>query len=332
MELIHIKKIEDLIIASTILTPPERADWMALLELMDDPQLLELEQILSSAQTPKVSVVRPVSVVPPVASQIPKLTHIVNLPSNVGIAQTAQKPLPKPVQPVVPQSIQSRPVAAPQSKQLSAFALKLRQMFKEPELPPAKPELDLPPGEEKLSLIPKSPAVVNTKSTPKKQPEASFEPILKLKPQSRPAEFSLAVPKPPAPQPVFEAVPHIIQPEFIKAAPPVDRPLIIPSGPPAEIPKNLEDLPKLTVSAMRSIGIPDILKSMKNLAGQHGYYEVVFNLEKSLLYQSYLKTGAAILKNEGNFGKFGTSGENEDYLTRVQFEEFADALREIQGG
>ena len=49
-----LEKIRALVKTSTILSPEERAEWLALLEVMDDKQLGELEKILTAPKNPQM--------------------------------------------------------------------------------------------------------------------------------------------------------------------------------------------------------------------------------------------------------------------------------------
>ena len=121
-----IQKIENLIIQSKILSPGERAEWLALLDLMNDKQLGELEAILLGAResqvtsdksqyasrqfsakpltqtlgtTPaslkeKIIAATPPPQQPNLPQQpkgLPKLSHIMNLPKWEGLQDRADK-------------------------------------------------------------------------------------------------------------------------------------------------------------------------------------------------------------------------------------------------
>jgi hypothetical protein len=109
------KQIQRLIKNSKVLSEQEKIEWQALLELMNDKQVVELEEIL----TPKS--VEPKPVASTDGGQSSSLSHISNLPSQLSIHKTspetlpttpssapAPKPLPRPVAPIV-----SRPDTSP---------------------------------------------------------------------------------------------------------------------------------------------------------------------------------------------------------------------------
>src|SRR3989344_2336566 len=70
----EIDKIKQLVKSSPLLSPAEREEWLVLSGLMNDKQLWELREILSSNTQPQIQNIRPAF------SEIPPLTHIMNLP------------------------------------------------------------------------------------------------------------------------------------------------------------------------------------------------------------------------------------------------------------
>ncbi len=101
--------------ASTLLSDHEKSDWLNLLELMNDKQLGELEEILAaespaiSEQTANIQHSKPASSASPAAAQtpapnqqLPPLTHIANIPTDVTIAP------PPPLKPLT-----ARPTPSP---------------------------------------------------------------------------------------------------------------------------------------------------------------------------------------------------------------------------
>lgn len=165
MQAVQQEKIEKLINASAILSAEEKAEWLDMLVLMNDKQASELEIILkngSQAQVPPVqplpspkpqpaplpqprtqyvppkpAVPAPASPAPqprPAVQQTPRLSHISNLPSNMGRPAPAAAVPRRP--PPVPLSLPTPPVPAQASVKTEPPAA---------ILPPAAPKPVIPP-------------------------------------------------------------------------------------------------------------------------------------------------------------------------------------------
>ncbi len=103
---------------STLLSDHEKADWLNLLELMNDKQLGELEEILTA---PKPAAAQPQTATPP-------MSHIANMPDGLVSDHPIIKPSPslinisKPV-PVIPKPVPApvtpKPAAAPTTPPVS---------------------------------------------------------------------------------------------------------------------------------------------------------------------------------------------------------------------
>ncbi len=174
MNIGQIEKIKGLIKVSRILNESERAEWLSLLELMNDKQLGELEKILNSGEHSASSIEHivdsdkakiPNSQFPipnqkpagqsasfqPVRPHLPNLSHIMNLPKNMNGQASSLKLSQKTMGlPAVNPSVKDlSPAVAISSKTVKAkqnFADKLKAIFAEKELPSGKPknELSLP--------------------------------------------------------------------------------------------------------------------------------------------------------------------------------------------
>lgn len=174
------QKIKTQVQVSTFLTQPEKAEWLELMELMNDRQLLELEKILNQAE---VSVKQPVllpsqpkptGVMPPAMQQRALQRTAPIAPEAAPISMLSQaglkKPAPVPPVPVVPKQppfshILNLPKAQPHGesrqtppvkkidpaakpapipvKKPNPFFSKLKNMFEEKELPSGE-HLELP--------------------------------------------------------------------------------------------------------------------------------------------------------------------------------------------
>ena len=74
-----------------------------------------------------------------------------------------------------------------------------------------------------------------------------------------------------------------------------------------------------------------VTSQLKKLVSQYGYHVVAFNLEKSDLYKTYIRTGIELLKENVSFDEL-VKNNGSTYMTRSQFENFTDMLRQIQAG
>ncbi len=165
------EKIQNLVKSSKVLTPMEREEWLALLDLMNDKQLFELQKILGSTVKPMASTVtlklpkvflddKPIS-----SFQAPKLSHILNVPSLGGSAKQER------VMAKIKKTgaVQAKQGAVPGKK---TFLNKLKSVFSKKELKEGHPEfeLELPA---KVPSPPKKLAVVKQKQ--EEQPSFSKE-------------------------------------------------------------------------------------------------------------------------------------------------------------
>ena len=100
-----IEKLRSEVQASRLLDDHEKADWLNLLELMNDKQISELEEILQAPAK-----------VPAPAPVLPTLSHISNMPTQIGGAGATARPMPsRPASPVA-QTESPRPALRPVSQ------------------------------------------------------------------------------------------------------------------------------------------------------------------------------------------------------------------------
>jgi hypothetical protein len=265
--------------------------------------------------------------------QMPKLSHIMNLP-NLGNLNQA----PKTIAQVQKPPFQTKP---------SAFASRLKAMFQEKELPSGNAELELSAGQEKNG---KSPA--STKQDVAKSPEQKSEaggprPFFPLKEnppvkqqEVKPEPVVLKAPPPVPPKPKTVSLDSFSPP----AVPLAPKPLKIPDYPKvgsASIPQkepaaakpisgleNLQDLAAMQSKILQLSSADTLAKKIKPLINKNGYFDVIFNIEKSPAYKDYISTGLKLLSEQSNFESLGE--ETGGYLNRDQFETFADMLAKIQ--
>lgn len=342
MQTAQIEKIESLINTSAILTASEKTEWLALLGLMNDKQLLELEKILSSA--------KPLASHPP---QMPKLSHIVNLPKlPADFIKAGDGPTPP----------APRPPQGGEEKKPSSFASKLKAIFQEKELPAGQPELELSAksssdehlgGSATMSAKPtlggedvhKAQNIehgTQNKQEPKVQTAASkpFFPVKEkplVSPQAvKPVPPVLKVPLPPMPKPVplvgaapTSEINPVLKPSQVSNFPPVREPQSLKSDlSDGQQINNLQDLAAFDPKTLKDVSLDVLAKKIKLLIVKYGYFEAVFNLEKSPTYKNYIGTGLNLLSGQSNFESLGSL--DDDYLSKEEFEKFTDLLAKIQ--
>ncbi len=309
-----------LIDSSRLLNSAEKQEWTALLDLMDEKQAGELQKILNSAKQPVMPTITPKSTPPamqqhkeepkqeskPNPANLP-LSHIVNLP-NVPAEKV-------PVKPAV-------------GTQFDRFKKDLDKILNEKELPepPHQPEVV-----KKMVNFPEKP-----KFTPSLPKINITEPPVKTAPPANPPVMPVNIhPIQPPPRAGLEDTGIFMRAAAIKqeagknavVAPHIEpKPAPHISGPAVNVKlENITDVLALTASGFNKQTHPVILEKLKKIITKNGYYQTIFNLEKSSLYQVYVDIGLKLLNNSGTFEGDGGKGMSKD-----QFEEFTDLLREIQ--
>ncbi len=112
---VKIQKLTNLVETSTILNAQEKSEWLALMQLMNDKQLSELEEILKPA-APSITPVSNNNETQGVST--PPLSHISNLPSQMVDPRIKARPLEmfhssQPAKPAVKTPVQSPRVPEP---------------------------------------------------------------------------------------------------------------------------------------------------------------------------------------------------------------------------
>lgn len=136
----QIDNLKVLISESPLLSSIERSEWLQLMAVMNDKQLLELEHILTSYKKPlAVEPLRPMQRSTPIS-----LSHIVNLPKS----GQGQAPAFSPVSAAVPATVTKSAasvlkVPTPAPKKTNIFAAKMKRMLNEKELPEGPTEKQL---------------------------------------------------------------------------------------------------------------------------------------------------------------------------------------------
>jgi len=100
----------------------------------------------------------------------------------------------------------------------------------------------------------------------------------------------------------------------------------VKSEPPARIVEP-KDTANLTLGNIRAPG-SNLAETLKQMVASSNYFEVLFYLEKSPLYQTYLETGRQALS--GSASPFPAAIGGKNLLTKAEFEAFSDLLQSIQ--
>lgn len=158
-----LKQIQGLVKNATVLSEQEKNEWMALIELMNDKQIAELEEIL---QKPKPEPVAPAQPQPqpqpkpqPVPQQQPRvqatsptLSHISNLPNQLSdqkqdplVFQSAAPSVPSatrtaPAAPIVTPQTASRPAPTPMPPHSQVDPLRPRSVPEPVSMPAPTPK------------------------------------------------------------------------------------------------------------------------------------------------------------------------------------------------
>ena len=65
-----------------------------------------------------------------------------------------------------------------------------------------------------------------------------------------------------------------------------------------------KDLTLVSLSSFRNSSLENFVKAIRHLIEKFGYYDVIFNLEKSPLYEVYIKTGIELMNKQQTFETF----------------------------
>ncbi|HEX3099599.1 MAG TPA: hypothetical protein VHQ41_01355 [Patescibacteria group bacterium] len=156
--MVNANKIETIrknIQTSKLLSDHEKADWLNLLELMNDKQLGELEEIL--AAEPQPTPVQASTAAPALNPNMPPLSHIANIPTGVDMGRAVlpppppkprpqftapPPPVPQPQKPLTVRPTPSPNLNAPASLNAQQQLIQRLGTKKElPPQPPSKPEI-----------------------------------------------------------------------------------------------------------------------------------------------------------------------------------------------
>jgi hypothetical protein len=361
MNIAQNEKLQGLIATSPILSSQERAEWLALLELMDDKQMGELEKILWSevgkSESRKVGLDSQVIASSPAiqsapnisSGQMPKLSHIVNLPrisqtanQKISALETANQPISR-LEAVRPPTLAQMSPGLQISEQTvkarqgSGFAAKLKSIFAEKELTTSKPEFPLELVDGKASpaaSAPKPLFVLKPPSPVPSRPKVLVSPMAPIMTipkaplaQSRPAKpfFGAGAVRPPL------KIENINLPTFKEPSRTVPAPAPVrPNLGQALALDKIEDLVLADVNILEANDFGTLVNKVRKLRDQFGYFDVVMNLEKSPAYKIYIATGLKLLTDQISFEQLADMPKTEPYMERREFEKFTDLLVKIQ--
>ncbi len=96
--------------------------------------------------------------------------------------------------------------------------------------------------------------------------------------------------------------------------------------------KSLEDAGRLNVATLRGRGTVTVEAELVALCKKFGYFSVLFALEQSPLYKTYLTSGNSALQDHVTFEQAETklSSSGQPYLTKPEFEEVNDLLQRLK--
>ena len=343
----EINKIQHLVELSPILNPGERLEWISLLGLMNDKQLLELEKILESPPLPKIEPVKPQGSRP---TEVPPLTHIMNLPESGTASFPGGQMSP-------------RAFSQKAGKPTRAWN-KLKDVLAEKELPPGhkepQDELELPPPGSKnrdtyntqhvapntqeetdstqhiTRSMPSKPLSGPPVPKPKVITQLDLAEISKKTPVHEHSSYAKASEDRPEDKlfvPGLQDTNVLMNAKFRKPEP------VVPASPKAAEALRKRSVPGRHLSKLQDVAnlsiadiTTDLVATLKKLSAMYGYNELMFAMEKSPLFQSYINTGLAVLSGKYNLDT-GQAKEQtlERYLLKEDFEAFVDVLRTMKG-
>lgn len=321
-------KLIELIRNSSILSPRERAEWTALLELMNDKQINELEKILSVAEDQDRAVA-------PVRPQPPKPVFKPAPLTPESLLRNLQPPakLGRPLEDI---------------KRNQTFT-RLKDILEEKELSPGHPEpvkeLELPPpksitaqSEQPVLPRPAPPVARPVPPVPPAKPKAGADLSSLLAKKLAGQESIMRGPVLPK-APIRQTVSSQVQGEGLnlgvelgkvrgleqagKVFEPARRPQVSHREHLYEKPSitSLQGLSQLTYNNFSAAHADELFEFIKALIKQYGFHDTRVYLEQSPLYQTYLETGAKVLAGQADFIQ-----DWEGLMNQADFEKFADLL------
>lgn len=315
MQADKIAKLSQLIQTSPLFRENERAEWIAMLELMNDKQVMELEELLRS-----VGPIRPIAFsanqhTTEAGALTGQLKHITNLPERLDFGQpSASKTVTTSALPQGRAEVHHPHLASP----LKGEEIKISQAWQE------QFKLAL---QEKELVAPHWTGLGPARADFKSQPKPAWpKDELTHGPQG---QFAA---KPPAfrqeeikPQAVLEKLVGLAGAQISAVTSAQASPNA--AGGQSFTIRDLDDAAKIDVNVFRKAGYDQLVKILRELVRKTDYFDVSFRLEQSPLYKAYLNTGKKLLELEGRGGALPQAAAE---LSRAEFEKVADLLRAIQ--
>lgn len=317
---VNVEKLTALIHESKLLSAAEKQEWLRLVGFMNDKQLLDLYHILVpnggpgvATQSGQVAVSAAKLPKPDEKQSQPQTTAAKaeqksdTPPASQGVSLTdflkrvSDKPKPQ-VKPVVP-------VAQPLNKQSQGYlrwkktvdlAMTEKELPDHVEKPAVRATQPDPPPPPEKKIVPDVPTVTQLKKPSLEQPPEPESPSVEVL----------------SPEPVVPAERDIPQEEF-------------DAGP--ETISVLSDVSLIGIGTFRFMGGSELEARLVSLAKRHGYFEVLFAIEQSPLYEAYVATGKKLIGEQKNFEQAVEDDLLGNLLTRAEFESVADMLRRLGG-
>jgi hypothetical protein len=157
-------------------------------------------------------------------------------------------------------------------------------------------------------------------------------PAVPVPPPAKPKQAAPAQVKTPAPiaAPPSTPIAEIPKPEPVQVQEPDARD-VESSGSDSspETINTISDASAIGVRTLRYMGPDELQLKLAGLAKRHGYFEVLFAVEKSPLYETYVQTGKKLMGEHKNFEEVANDDSWRSLLTREEFETVADILRRL---
>lgn len=310
MPTVSVDTLREVINRSQVLTAPEKQEWFRLVEFMNDKQLLDLYHILvPQGVTPSLDQ----SDTQEVSSVVPKQDAVQDVHKEEGGVAAAPRtesnigegtPLSSFLQRARGGSTQTIPETASEaSVQIT-------------------PTVFAPPRND-FDISPKNKDVQPQNIAETTSIEPPVEHIEQQEEQQQ------------------EPHPEIIEPiveESAPASPPMvdsttDNEPVMEEEPAMTSLTTVSDVANCNVGTLRTLGVDGLSEKLLTIIKHTGYFDTLFALEQSALFSAYVRTGMKLIELQMAFEDFQAQHSGGGvYLTREEFEGFADMLGKLGSG